>query len=100
LKIGSVDFWVGLLGPPILAGMWVALTWTYMRILRRGQALSARMRGILKYGFVWALGGQYLVLAGVHLGWSFAPCVALTLAWAGVLALLALTRHRRATQGH
>jgi hypothetical protein len=87
---------IDILAVPIASGVWVVLVWGLARSMG-GRALTPIQRKMLGYGFVWVLGGGYvMLLATAILQLTFPESIGLFFLCAVPVVLIAWRRHRRA----
>lgn len=91
MRIDPVD----LLGPPVIALVFLLLSWSAGRSIRRGQPLTSGMRKVLFYGFLFVLGTLYSIAFDAMLGSKRPLWIALTAAWALLLAIVAWRRSKK-----
>jgi uncharacterized membrane protein YoaK (UPF0700 family) len=84
----------GILVIPIIALVFLLLGWSYGRSITRGQPLTATMRKILLYGFIFVLGTGYSAVLDAMFG-SRTPWVVFPAVWAVLLSVDAWLRSRK-----
>lgn len=97
LLVHDVDY---ILGPPILALLFLVFGWLYGRMVGGGRRLNPVQRKILRYGFFFVLGMGYLMALVSAIGWQGKWALVLTAAWGAVLGFLAWRRSRREKKQH
>jgi hypothetical protein len=83
---------IDIFAPPALGLAFLFLAWAYGRSIQRGQPLTATMRKILLYGFLFVLGSLYSFSIATMLGWKRVPWWAYGIGWAFLLSAVAWWR--------
>jgi hypothetical protein len=85
-----------LVGPPIFSLIFLAFGYSYMRLVRRGRALSQFQKGMVAYATLFTLGMGYAIAwkeqLAILLGWGEVWILAM-IGWGALLGLMAWTRH-------
>ena len=89
-----------ILGPPIMALVFLVFAWPYARMVGRDRRLNPVQRRMLLYGFFFVLGMGYLMATVSAIGWQGKRALVLTAAWAAALGFLARWRSRREKKEH
>jgi len=89
-----------ILGPPILALVFIVFRWPYARMVGGGRRLNPVQRKMLFYGFFFVLGMGYLMASVSAIGWQGKWALVLTAAWGAVLGFLVWWRSRREKKQH
>src|SRR5438309_2453922 len=92
MRIDLVDIF----GIPIIALVFLFLSWSAGRSIRRGQPLTPAMRKLLLYGFIFVLGAGYSVAIAEMMERERIPWWAYGIAWALLLSVVAWWRSRKA----
>jgi hypothetical protein len=85
---------VAIFGIPVVALVFLFLSWSYCRSVRRGQPLTLTMRKMLLYGFIFVLCTGYSFAIASMLGWRNAPWPLFGVAWVLLLSVVAWRRSR------
>jgi hypothetical protein len=76
----------------------VALCWGWGRTVRGGRPLTPPLRGMLLFGFLFALGMGYIMMFGSWFAWPTRIWFVLIAAWGVLLALIVWWRHLRKSE--
>jgi hypothetical protein len=92
--------WDYILGPPILALVFLVLGWPYARMVGGGRRLNPVQGKMVFYGFFFVLGMGYSIAAASALGWRGKWALVLTACWGVVVGFLAWGHSRREKRHH
>jgi len=73
--------------------IFLALSWSWARMVRRGRSLTPRMRKMLTFGSLFVFGSAYIMMFGSWSAWPQKLWFVLIAAWGAALALVAWWRH-------
>jgi hypothetical protein len=85
-----------ILGPLIIAAVFVGLGYAYGRGVNRGRPLPSTHRKMLLFGTLFVLGMGYLMAIVSTLQWPGTWAIFLSIVWGIILACIAYARSRRA----
>jgi len=93
---------LNLLGPPIVAVVFLGLGWGWAKAVRRGRPLTLFMKVMLMYGSLFMLGMGYAMAFGDPLATvlNMSPkraWIPVSIVWAFALGIVAWRKHKSAT---
>lgn len=91
--------WLDIAFPPAGALVWLLLSWFATIGINAGRPLSTVQRGMLKYGFFFALGMCCLIVLVFGLGWPHPLVFVLIAAWGVLIFYLGWRRSHREQRG-